>query len=163
MNDAQPLTAHSVVMTAADLVGGARHSTHGDKLENHTKIAAVWNSILLAAGKSPSTPLDAHDVATLMEGLKIARRYLGEFNPDDYIDGAGYAGVAGEIKSKLVAQEKATQAWADAVNADRREVERQQEEMAAQKREYEAARLIRNARARRYRQAKASKTKRGKR
>jgi hypothetical protein len=35
----------------------------------------------------------------MMEALKIARRYSGAFNPDDYLDGAGYAGVAYEIKA----------------------------------------------------------------
>ena len=30
----------------------------------------------------------------MMELLKIARRKLGRFNKDDYIDGAGYAAVA---------------------------------------------------------------------
>jgi hypothetical protein len=32
-----------------------------------------------------------------MEALKIARRYSGP-NVDDYIDAAGYAAVAGEIR-----------------------------------------------------------------
>jgi hypothetical protein len=33
----------------------------------------------------------------MLEALKIARRYSGAHNIDDYIDGAGYAGCAGEI------------------------------------------------------------------
>ncbi len=59
----------------------------------------------------PAHPLDAHDVANLMEGMKIARRYSGSFNVDDYIDGAGYAAVAGEIKTMQGARDKS---WADA-------------------------------------------------
>lgn len=82
------------------IIAGTRAVTHGDAYENHTKIAAVWNGILEAAGKSTKQPLNAHDVANLMEGLKIARRYLGDFNVDDYIDGAGYAACAGEIASR---------------------------------------------------------------
>jgi hypothetical protein len=40
-------------------------------------------------------------VANLMEGLKIARRYTGKFNADDYIDGCGYSACAGEIAARL--------------------------------------------------------------
>lgn len=100
-----------IVQAAAKIVTGARQSTHGDATENHKKIAAVWNGILIAAGATPARPLNAHDVANLMEGLKIARRYLGDFNVDDYIDGVGYAAVAGEIASK---QEQVTSSWAQA-------------------------------------------------
>jgi hypothetical protein len=92
------MKAVEVATRAAELVGGERANTHGDKWLNHYNIACVWNGILAAAGKRPQTPLDAHDVANLMEGLKIARRYTGEFNPDDYIDGAGYAACAAEIR-----------------------------------------------------------------
>lgn len=95
------MKAAEICNNAAALVGGDRATTHGDKLENHTKIAHLWNGILLAAGKAPDRPLDAHDVANMMEALKIARRYAGTFNPDDYIDGAGYAAVAGEIAGEI--------------------------------------------------------------
>jgi hypothetical protein len=96
-------TAVEIAEKAAELVGGPRAHVHGDKIVNHDKIAFVWNGILAAAGKSPAVPLDGHDVANLMEGLKIARRYLGQFNLDDYIDGAGYAACAGEIAARSAA------------------------------------------------------------
>lgn len=92
---------------AADFLGeafavviGARKRSHGDPLETHRRIAEVWNGMLMAAGKL-SAPLDAHDAATLMEGLKIARRYGGVFNADDYVDAAGYAALAAEIQLRL--------------------------------------------------------------
>lgn len=91
------MKAAEIASRAAELVGGDRANQHGDKTANHEAIAAIWNGILYAAGKQSRVPLDAHDVANLMEGLKIARRYTGTFNPDDYIDGAGYSAVAGEI------------------------------------------------------------------
>lgn len=94
------MKAGEIAAKAADLVGGDRETTHGNKLQNHAKIAMVWNGIMHAAGKPPAYPLNAHDVANLMEGLKIARRYSGTFNPDDYVDGAGYAAVAGEIAAQ---------------------------------------------------------------
>lgn len=105
------MKAQQIVETAANLVSGDRARTHGDKTDNHQRIAAVWNGILSAAGKQPKQPLNAHDVANLMEGMKIARRYAGSFNVDDYIDGAGYAAVAGEIAGE---QERKDQTWADA-------------------------------------------------
>ncbi len=89
------MTAKDVALKAAELVGGDRAITHGDKRANHACVAAMWNGLLEArriAGRSDA--LDAHDVANLMEALKIARRYTGAFNPDDYVDGAGYAAVA---------------------------------------------------------------------
>lgn len=94
------MNAGDVCKAAGELVGGDRAATHGDKVDNHARIAHVWNGILAAAGAAPARPLDGHDVANLMEGLKIARRYTGGFNPDEYVDGAGYAAVAGEIASK---------------------------------------------------------------
>tara|TARA_R100000988_G_C4002612_1_gene170122 strand:+ start:1906 stop:2118 length:213 start_codon:yes stop_codon:yes gene_type:complete len=61
--------------------------------ENHENIARLWNGYLYN-----KSHLTAEDVANLMELLKIARRKLGNFNEDDYTDGAGYAGVALECR-----------------------------------------------------------------
>ena len=49
--------------------------------------------------------LDALDVANMLEAFKIARRYSGSHNIDDYVDGAGYAGCAGEVAEKLNSKE----------------------------------------------------------
>lgn len=108
------ITAKTIADRTAALVGGEREREHGPKLENHQKIAEVWNGILVASGKRPPTALDAHDVANLMEGLKIARRYCGAFNIDDYVDGAGYAACAGEIRSALVEQARIDATWSAA-------------------------------------------------
>lgn len=102
------MRATEIAAKAAELTGGDREKQHGNKLQNHANIAAVWNGILLAAGKLPATPLNAHDVANMMEGLKIARRYAGSFNLEDYIDGAGYAAVAGEIAAE---QQRIDDTW----------------------------------------------------
>jgi hypothetical protein len=92
------MNATDVALCAAEMVGGSRAKTHGDKHACHRAIAEVWNGILRAAGKAGPKPLDAHDVATLMEGLKIARRYNGSFNVDDYVDSVGFASIACEIR-----------------------------------------------------------------
>lgn len=109
------MNAQKIAETAAGLVSGDRARTHGNKTDNHQRIAHLWNGILAAAGKPAKQPLDAHDVANLMEGMKIARRYAGAFNVDDYVDGAGYAAVAGEIAAE---QERKDQTWADASARD---------------------------------------------
>jgi hypothetical protein len=102
------MNAQEIASAAADLVSGDRAQTHGDKTLNHQIIADLWNGFLKM---KRGHPLDAHDAANMMELLKIARRYTGSFNIDDYIDGCGYASVAGEIK---VEQERRDKTWADA-------------------------------------------------
>lgn len=99
------MKAAEIVTTAKSLVSGDRSRQHGDKLDNHQRIADLWNGLLAAAGKRTVHPLDAHDVANMMEGLKIARRYTGEFNADDYVDGAGYSAVAGEVRAAQIARD----------------------------------------------------------
>lgn len=108
--------AKGVLMDAAEIVGGERAAQHGPKLDNHNKIAAVWNGILQASGKAGVTPLNAHDVANMMEGLKIARRYTGDFNRDDYVDGAGYAACAYEIREMMAKIAKTY--WVDVTSVE---------------------------------------------
>lgn len=88
----------AILETALTITGGDRATTHGDTVDNHSKIASFWNALLQVKGIRIS--LTALDVANMMEVLKIARRYTGAFNIDDYVDGAGYAAVAGEIASR---------------------------------------------------------------
>lgn len=103
-------SAADICTEAAQLVGGARAVTHGDKSINFANTAWLWNALLEAkarrqeavSGHPISTPrLDALDVANMLELFKIARRYSGSHNLDDYVDGAGYAGCAGEIAERL--------------------------------------------------------------
>lgn len=102
-----PRSAADICTEAARLVGGDREVTHGDKSINFANTAALWNAILAAKAKiavrgfGAFPLLDALDVTNMLEAFKIARRYSGSHNLDDYIDGAGYAGCAGEIAEKL--------------------------------------------------------------
>ena len=92
-------TARDIIQTAADLVGGDREKTHGNKTQNHANIARIMSAYLKNEGIiSPHHPgLGAKQAAMLVACLKIARTSLGSHNIDDYVDLAGYAGVAGEI------------------------------------------------------------------
>jgi len=87
----EPMTAARTLKTAADLVGGDRNASHGDMTENHQNIASLWEGYL-------GVSIKPHDVAVMMCLLKIARTKSGRTNPDDYVDLAGYAGIAAEIK-----------------------------------------------------------------
>jgi hypothetical protein len=100
-----PSVCETTLRTALELTGGDRAKQHGDKRQNHQNIADLWNAYL--GGKAvfgPSAgmsiwrrePFTPHDVAIMMCLLKIARLKSGSHNPDNYIDLAGYAGVAAE-------------------------------------------------------------------
>jgi len=86
--------AFEILTRAAEIVTGARQATHGPKERNHQNIADHWNAYLGGRLKGRIT---AKDVALMQAELKIARMKLGEENPDDYVDGAGYIATAGEI------------------------------------------------------------------
>lgn len=92
------MRASEVLKTASALVSGDREKTHGPKLQNHMNIAGLWTPFLRDKLKDGAelTPLD---VALMLALLKIARTKAGSHNVDDYVDLAGYAGVAGEIAS----------------------------------------------------------------
>lgn len=105
-------------LEAAELVTGPREALHGDKLVNFKNIADAWNawwSIMCRTrgytvlftdtedhmkrhDNKVRAIFDAGDVGDLMELFKIARRHSGSYNPDDYIDAAGYAGCTGSIR-----------------------------------------------------------------
>ena len=101
----QPETAADLLDAAVAIVG-EREGQHGSKSANHAAIAAVWNGILEARAINghDGLALKGSDVANLMEGLKIARRYSGGFNADDYLDGAGYAACAYEVRKGEVGE-----------------------------------------------------------
>lgn len=90
----KPAKAETICHKAGVLVSGDRAKQHGNKVENHQNIAALWNAYL---GWALVEPITAQNVAMMMALVKVARTKLGSHNLDDYIDLAGYAGVAGEI------------------------------------------------------------------
>jgi hypothetical protein len=81
---------------AADLVAGDREKQHGDKVDNMSNIARLWTAYLQSSGRAVNT-VTAEDIPHMMVLMKVARTQTGNFNPDDYIDMAGYAGVGGEV------------------------------------------------------------------
>ena len=86
------MLAADVCLRAADLIDGDRRRQHGEPKAAHTRIAALWSAYL-------DRPISAHDVAIMMILVKVGRITTGSFNPDNYVDIAGYAGVAAELAS----------------------------------------------------------------
>lgn len=91
--------AADILNRAADLVGGDRATAHGDAVESLQAIGELWGHLLSLMGNPLPRPLEARDVAILMVGLKIVRASKGdESNDDNYVDMAGYAGLAGAVR-----------------------------------------------------------------
>lgn len=91
-------TAGDLLIEASDLVSDERAVQHGPKERSHQNIADHWNAYL-GNRLMPAQRLTALDVALMMVELKIARTKagVGISNRDNYVDMAGYAGIAGEI------------------------------------------------------------------
>jgi hypothetical protein len=95
-----PTTAKSICLEAARLVSTDRAATHGDKSINFRNIADLWNGYMQVKMRTTGSSFSAHDVGCMMELFKIGRRFSGSYNPDDYIDAAGYAACTGEIAAQ---------------------------------------------------------------
>ena len=84
-------TAREYLDKAVKIVQGQRQFDYGNKYENHDNIAKLWSAYL-------GYEISPHDVAICMMLVKVAR--LKNRKTDDcYVDMAGYAAIAGEIKN----------------------------------------------------------------
>lgn len=78
---------------AARIISGERNLEYGGPEENFTRTAQIWSVIM-------GVEFTAEDVAMCMVGLKVARyANRGGFQPDTWIDIAGYAGCGYEVGS----------------------------------------------------------------
>jgi len=76
---------------AARIISGDRNKSYGGPEENFTRTAQIWSVIL-------GMPINNEQVAMMMVGLKVARFAHGAgFQPDTWIDIAGYAGCGYEV------------------------------------------------------------------
>jgi len=75
-----------------------RAATHGDAEDNFAAIASGWDWWLSIREKGP---LNAFDVAMMMTLFKTARAASNKAHSDNFVDGAGYYALAGEIATKL--------------------------------------------------------------
>jgi hypothetical protein len=76
---------------AARIISGERNVQYGGPEENFTRTAKIWSVIL-------GTEITNEQVAMMMVGLKVARFANNSgFQPDTWIDIAGYAGCGYEV------------------------------------------------------------------
>ena len=82
--------------TAASIITGDRDTQYGGPEENFDRIAKIWSIVL-------GVTVTREDVAMCMVGLKVAR-YASKsgFQPDTWIDIAGYAGCGYEVGKNSV-------------------------------------------------------------
>ncbi len=76
---------------AADLIKGARQSDYGDKLQNFSQIAMLWQG-QLATKLAENARITPEDVAACMIQVKLARLAKSPDHKDSILDVAGYAG-----------------------------------------------------------------------
>jgi uncharacterized phage protein gp47/JayE len=83
-------TIREIIEKVQNIVAYDREITHGNRKTNHDNIAKMWSSYL-------DKKITGLDVALMMVLLKTARTKTGSYNPDDFIDMAGYSVIAGEL------------------------------------------------------------------
>lgn len=101
-------TAQSLLLEAAEIVGGDRQKTHGEKERSFEVIAEFWNIYLenrIDRAYAPAR-IRPEDVAQMMVLLKIARSIQGSPILDHYIDEIGYGAIVGELWLARMAREK---------------------------------------------------------
>jgi hypothetical protein len=75
-----------ILMEADAVAGRDRSRDYGHPLQNHERIAAIWNVLI---GKKLLHPIAAREVAIMMIGLKLARE-VNSPKHDNLVDIAGY-------------------------------------------------------------------------
>lgn len=83
----------AVLDQATQLVTKDRAEAHGNAYEQHALAAKFWNVFLSGRNKLAS-PIYPHEVAQMMLLLKVSRNVIGAFNPDTFVDQAGYAALS---------------------------------------------------------------------
>ena len=87
----EPKAKKPVLQVANELIGGDRQTDYGNKLQNFSQIAMLWQGAL-AHKLMPGTRITAEDVTILMMQVKIARLAKSPGHEDSLVDIAGYAG-----------------------------------------------------------------------
>ena len=80
-----------LLQRANELIGGDRQRDYGNKLQNFSQIAMLWQGTL-ATKLQASAQITAEDVALCMMQVKIARLAKSPDHQDSILDIAGYAG-----------------------------------------------------------------------
>lgn len=92
------MTRAEILEAAKACVCGDREKGYGKPEDNFAQIASLWTVYYSAKYGSIVQPYTPEDVALMMALLKIARAMNGN-NTDNFVDLAGYAACAGEVKA----------------------------------------------------------------
>lgn len=82
-----------ILTTAQHAVTVDRAATHGEAEDNFALIAAYWSLHL-------GQPVTARDIGPMMALFKLARVKSNPAHADNYVDGAGYLAIAGELATE---------------------------------------------------------------
>lgn len=93
MDRTRRLERGRVLAEAANVINGERENQYGKPEDSFDVIASYW-SIFLAANRGQA--LTPKHVAQMMVLLKIARMQCGDDKWDNYVDAAGYIGLAAD-------------------------------------------------------------------
>ena len=77
---------------ASELLHYDRAEAHGDFNLGFARTAQIWSAII-------GVDVTPHQVALCMVGIKIARSTMNPSHHDNFVDIAGYAGIAGVLAS----------------------------------------------------------------
>lgn len=86
------MTGKETLEAAIEAIGGHREQDYDVPERNFRRIAKLWS---MYTGCFVFT---AHDVAMMLALLKMARIMSGRHHEDNYVDLAGYAALANELK-----------------------------------------------------------------
>lgn len=86
----------SILEEALQVSGENRQRDYGHPLENHERIAAVWNVVL---GKKLTKPITPEEVVWCMIGVKLARE-VNSPKRDNSLDVAGYVNCLDLIEQR---------------------------------------------------------------
>lgn len=98
-----------VLDAAQHIISADRNRQYGEPEDCFSNIAALWSAWINARlGGTAQLDLAGHEVATLMQLFKIARRLANPGHADSWIDDAGYAACGAEIALRAAAKKTET-------------------------------------------------------
>lgn len=101
MKKATPSAAPTMLQKAELTIQGDRQRDYGDKLQNFSQIAMLWQGTL-ATKLQPDAAITPEDVALCMIQVKIARLAKSPDHEDSLLDVAGYAGCMSLLQKERI-------------------------------------------------------------
>lgn len=87
----------TILQRADTTIHGPREAEYGNKLQNFTQIAMIWQG-MLAPKLQATARITPEDVGLLMIAVKMARLAKSPDHKDSILDIAGYAGCIDELQ-----------------------------------------------------------------